>query len=111
MREDCCNRPDDMDTHPDALTHEVRIVIQIQPSGSQSAMVWTRVQQIWKLRVEDQPFGRPSPMVRTRDALYGIYLQRTCDRPDNSASPSGRSSQTGKIFSENIRILVAQLSV
>jgi hypothetical protein len=32
-----------------------------------------------------------------------------CDRPDDSASPSGRGSQTGKIFSKNLRILVAQL--
>jgi hypothetical protein len=50
-------------------------------------------------------------MVRTREALYGNYLQRTCDRPDDSASTSGRGSQTRKIFSENLKILVAQLSV
>jgi hypothetical protein len=50
-------------------------------------------------------------MVRMREALYGNYLQRTCDRPDDSASPSGRGSQTGKIFSENLGILVAQLSI
>jgi hypothetical protein len=74
-------------------------------------MVQIRVQQIWKLGVEDQPSGRPSQMVRTREALYGNYLQRTCDRPNDSASLSRCSSQTGKIFSENLKILVAQLSV
>jgi hypothetical protein len=37
IREDCCNRPDDVDSRPDALTHKARIVIQIQPSGRQSA--------------------------------------------------------------------------
>jgi hypothetical protein len=26
--------------------------------------------------------GLPSPLVRTREALYGNYLQRTCNRPD-----------------------------
>jgi hypothetical protein len=50
-----------VDSRPDALTHKARIAIQIQPSGHQSAMIWTRTQQIWKLRVEDQPSGRPSP--------------------------------------------------
>jgi hypothetical protein len=50
-------------------------------------------------------------MVRTREALYGNYLQWTCDRPDNSASPSERGSQTGKIFGKNLEIMVAQLSV
>jgi hypothetical protein len=74
-------------------------------------MVRTRVQLIWKLRVEDQPYGRQSPMVRTSEALYGNYLQWTCDRSDDSASLSGRGSETGKIFSENLGISVAQLSV
>jgi hypothetical protein len=35
--EDCCNRPDDVDSHPDALLLKARIVIQIQPSGRLSA--------------------------------------------------------------------------
>jgi len=74
-------------------------------------MVRTHAQQIWKLRVEDQPSRRPSLVVRTHEALYGNYLQRTCDRPDDSASSSGRGSQTGKIFSENLKILVTQLFV
>jgi len=52
--EDCCNRLD-------ALIHKVRIVIQIQPSGRQSAMVRMHIQHIWILCVEDQPFERPSP--------------------------------------------------
>jgi hypothetical protein len=48
---------------------------------------------------------------RRAKPLYGNYLQRTCHRPDDRATPSGRSSQTGKIFNEIFRILVAQLSV
>jgi hypothetical protein len=42
-------------------------------------------------------------MVRTREALYGNYLQRPCDCPDDIVSPFGRGSQTGKIFGENLR--------
>jgi len=37
-------------------------------------MVRTRIQQIWKLCVEDQPSGRPSPMVRMREALVRKLL-------------------------------------
>jgi hypothetical protein len=35
--EDCCNRPDDVDFHPDALLLKARIAIQIQPSERLSA--------------------------------------------------------------------------
>jgi hypothetical protein len=31
--EDCCNRPDDVDSCPDALLLKARIAVQIQPSG------------------------------------------------------------------------------
>jgi hypothetical protein len=34
-----------------------------------------------------------------------------CDSPEDRATPSGRGSQTGKIFREIFRILIAQLSV
>jgi hypothetical protein len=37
IREDWCNRLDDMDSLLDALIHKARITIQIQPSGRQSA--------------------------------------------------------------------------
>jgi hypothetical protein len=76
-----------------------KLPIQIQPSGRLPLMVRTRAYSIWKLRVEELPFGHSSPMVRTREALDGNYLQRTCDCSDVSVSPSGRCSQTGKIFS------------
>jgi hypothetical protein len=66
-------------------------------------MVRTRAPQIWKLRVEDQPSGRPSPWSGRAKALYGNYLQWTCDRPDDSVTPSGHDSQTGKIFCENLK--------
>jgi hypothetical protein len=110
------NHPDDVVFHPDACLLKARIVIQISPSGRQSTLVRTRVLliwkllirlqpsgrlpfmvrtralQIWKLRVEELPSRRSSPMVRTRKALYGNYLQRMCNRPDVSVSPSGRYS-------------------
>jgi len=85
--EDRCNRSDDMDFRSDALIHKASIAIQIQTSGRQSS---------W--------FGRAKP-------LYGNYLQRTFNRPDNRETPSGCGSQTGKIFSEILRISVAQLSI
>jgi len=57
-------------------------------------------------RLDDHP-----PWSGRAKALYGNYLQWTCDRPDNSVSPSGSGSQTGKIFSENLKNSGAQLSV
>jgi hypothetical protein len=45
---------------------KARIVIQISPSGRQSALVWTRVQQLRKLPIRLQPSGRLSALVRTR---------------------------------------------
>jgi len=87
IREDWYNRPNDMDSCLDALIHKARIL-------NSNTTVWTLVS-----------------LVRMREALYGNYLQWTCDRPDDSASPSGRSSQTGKIFSKNLKNFVAQLSV
>jgi hypothetical protein len=38
--EDRCNRPDDMDSHPDALIHKPSIAFKIHTSGCQSA--WSR---------------------------------------------------------------------
>jgi len=66
LREDCFNRPDDVDSRPDALLYKARIAIQISPSGCQSALVRTRVQQLRKLRIRLQPSGRLPIMVRTR---------------------------------------------
>jgi hypothetical protein len=48
-------------------------------------------------RLDDHP-----PWSGRAKALYGNYLQRTFDRLDDSASPFGRGSQTGKIFSEDL---------
>jgi hypothetical protein len=95
------NRPDDVVSRPDGRLLKARIAIQIHPSGRQTALVWTRVHQIrklpiqlqpsellpimgrtlahqiWELCVEDLSSGRSSPMVLTREALYGNYLQWT----------------------------------
>jgi hypothetical protein len=74
-------------------------------------MVRTLAPQIWKLRVEDQPSGRPSLVVRTREALYGNYLQRTYDRPEYSVSPSERALKQERFSAKISKIMVAQLSV
>jgi hypothetical protein len=37
LREDCFNRPDDVDSRPDELIHKARIAIQISPSGHKRA--------------------------------------------------------------------------
>jgi hypothetical protein len=66
LREDCFNRPDDVDFCPDALIHKARITIQISPSGRQSALVRTCVQLIGKLPIQLQPSGRLPLMVLTR---------------------------------------------
>jgi hypothetical protein len=59
------HRPDDVVSRPDALINKARIVIQISPSGRQSALVQTCVQLIWKLPIRLQPSGRQPLMVRT----------------------------------------------
>jgi hypothetical protein len=56
------------------------------------------------VRASDQPSGRPSSRSKRAKPLYGNYLQRTCNRPDDRASSFGHGSQTGKIFSEIFEI-------
>jgi hypothetical protein len=74
-------------------------------------MVRTREHQILKLCALDQPSKRQSSQSERAKPLYGNYLQLTCDRPDDRATPSGRDSQTGKIFNEIFGTSDAQLSV
>jgi hypothetical protein len=50
--------PDDVVSRPDARLLKARIVIQISPSGSQSALVRTHVQPVWKLPIRLQPSKR-----------------------------------------------------
>jgi hypothetical protein len=66
LREDFFNRPDDVDSRPEALIHKARIAIQISPSGRQSALFRTRVHQLRKLPIRLQPSGRLPKIVRTR---------------------------------------------
>jgi len=66
LREDCFNRPDDVDSCPDALLYKARIGIQISLSGRQLALVRTHVHQLRKLSIRLQPSGRLPFMVRTR---------------------------------------------
>jgi hypothetical protein len=58
LREDYLNRPDDVDSRPDALLYKARIVIQISPSEYQLALVRTHVHQLSKLPIQLQPSGR-----------------------------------------------------
>jgi hypothetical protein len=106
--EDCCNRPDDVDSLPDALIHKASIAIQIQTSGRQQhgLDVCASDMEIGCIRLTVRT---PILLVWTRGA--SIWKLRMCDRLDDSASPSGRGYQTGKIFRENFGISVAQLSV
>jgi hypothetical protein len=74
-------------------------------------MVWTRGHQLWKLRVEDQSSKRSSPMVRTREALYGKYLQRTCNRPDGCVFRPDAALKQEKILAKFLENYVTQLPV
>jgi hypothetical protein len=81
--EDRCNRPDDVDSRPDALIHNASITFKIQTSGRQPSwsgrssirsnvrttihLVRTREVSIWKLcATEVRPWGRQGNTVRTR---------------------------------------------
>jgi len=79
-----------------------KLRIQLQPSGRLPIMVWTRAQQIWKLRVEDQPSRRqpPSPDVET---LIRKLLATDVQPFGRCVISSGRGSRTGKIFLQNLR--------
>jgi hypothetical protein len=68
-------------------------------------MVRKREHQIWKFHASDQPSERPSSWSGRAKPLYGNYLQRTCDRPEDRAPPSGKN------FSEILGQLITQLSV
>jgi hypothetical protein len=72
-------------------------------------MVRTRAYQIWKLRVKDQPSGRSSPMVQTREALYGNYLQWTYDSPDDLSSRPDAALKQERAISDmtNFAIMMA----
>jgi hypothetical protein len=65
--EDRCNRPDDLDSHSDALIHKASIVIQIQTSGRRSS--WS---------------GRSS-------IRYGNYVHQINRQDDHPIGPDVRS--------------------
>jgi hypothetical protein len=66
-------------------------------------MVRTHALQIWKLRVEELPSGRSSPMVRTCEAFIWKLLTADVRSSGRCAIPSGRGSYTGKISPLNFR--------
>jgi len=67
--------------------------------------------QIWKLRASNQSSGRPFSWSGRTKPLYGNYLQRKWDHPDDMAPPFGRGSKIGKNFSEILGKSIAQLSI
>jgi hypothetical protein len=71
--EDCCNRPDDVDSRSDALIHKASRAFKIQMSRCQSS--WS---------------GRAS-------YLYGNCVQLKYDHPDDRATLSGRGSNQERI--------------
>jgi hypothetical protein len=72
--EDCCNRPDDVDSRPDVLIHKASIVNQIQTFGRQSA--WTGCASIRYgncVHQIDHPDAHPpGPDARN------LYMEITC---------------------------------
>jgi hypothetical protein len=127
IKEDWFNSSDDVESRPDALLHKVRITIQIQPSERLSAWSGRASNRYgncvfnfnrpdaclpWSERALNQygncvlKINRPDdhpPWSRRTKPYMKITCKRTCDRPDDSASTSGRGSETRKIFSENLR--------
>jgi hypothetical protein len=85
-----CNRPD-------ALIHKTSIVSKIQTLGRQSS--WSRRASIRYGNCVHQikPSGRPFPWSGLAKRWYGNLVQRKCDRPDDRAPPSGRSSNHERI--------------
>jgi len=94
-----CIRPDDSAAHP----NDSQCSIKLQDffpkhryrkiagkNRNSNPDVRTRVHQIWKLRASNQLSGRPSSWSGRVKPLYGNYLQRTYDRSNDTAPPSGQ---------------------
>jgi hypothetical protein len=101
--EDRCNRPDDVDSRPDALIHKASIAIQIQMFGRACIRYGNPVHQI------NRPDDRP-PGLDTRS----LYMEITC----SGRQLSGRQSTTVRTrlrnknnFSEILGQLIPQLSI
>jgi hypothetical protein len=60
-----------------------------------------------RIAIQNEPSGHLTAVVRTREACYGNYLQRTCVRPDDRAISSGRCSYTGKISRRKFRKILS----
>jgi hypothetical protein len=111
IREDWCNRPDDVDSRPDALIHKARIAIQIQPSGLQSAWSGRALNRYENCVLKiNRPDGHPPS-----SGCAKPYMEITCSgratvRTIVPHRPNVALKQ--ERFSAKIsEILVAQLSV
>jgi len=101
--EDCCNRPDDVDS--------IRTRYSLRQVRNSNSTVWMPAQNGPDARMTDMeigcsrsPFRTAILLVRTHEAFIRKLLVA-------DVWPSGPGSQTGKIFSEIFEISVAQLSV
>jgi hypothetical protein len=74
-----------------------KLPIQLQPSERLPIMVRMRALPIWKLRVEEYPFGRSSLMVRTLESLIRKLLAADVRPAGRCAIQSGRCPLTGNI--------------
>jgi hypothetical protein len=72
--EDCCNRPDNVDSRPDALIHKASIAIQIQTSKRQSS--WSGRTSIKYGNCVHQ-ISRPNDHPPGSDAR-SLYMKITC---------------------------------
>jgi hypothetical protein len=112
--EDYCKRPDDVDSHPDALIHKVSIFIQIQMSrrrSSWSGRAFIRygncVHQINRLddHLDDRvsPFGCDSKQERI-SARFLESRSRSCPsgRPMTTVRTAHRFYQTRRSFEPSV---------
>jgi len=108
--EDCCNRPNDVDSSPDALIHKACIVIQIQTSRRQSAWSEHLCIRYGNCVLQINRLDDRSPSLDVRS----LYMQITCSgsatvqttghhRPDAAQKQDRISAKFSEIESTVVR--------
>jgi len=80
--EDSYNRPNDVDSRPDALIHKASRAFKNPDVRTLVFMVRTLKLHKWKLRASDQPSGRQMSWSGRSKPWYGNCVQLKCDHPD-----------------------------
>jgi hypothetical protein len=108
--EDRYNRPDDVDSRPDALIHKASIAIQIQTSGRQSS--WSGPACIRYGNCVHQ-INRPddNPLVRTGEAFIRKLLAADMYLSERQGTTVWTRLKNRKEFREILEQLIVQLSV